>query len=38
MIEIGQETILIVVATIMIIIFASSIYAISWRDKHKGDF
>jgi hypothetical protein len=38
MAEIGQETILIVVATIMIIIFALSIYAISWRDKHKDDF
>ena len=38
MIEIGQETILIAVAAIMIIIFASSIYAISWRDKNKDDF
>ena len=38
MIEIGQETILIVVAAIMIIIFASSVYAIAWRDKHKDDF
>ena len=38
MIEIGQETILIAVAAIMIIIFASSIYTITWRDKHKDDF
>jgi hypothetical protein len=38
MVEIGQETILIAVASIMIIIFASSIYAITWRDKHKDDF
>lgn len=38
MIEIGQETVLIAVAAIMIIIFASSIYAIEWRDKHKDGF
>lgn len=38
MIEVGQETTLIAVAAIMIIIFASSIYAITWRDKHKDDF
>ena len=38
MITIGQDTILIIVATIMILIFAVSMYNIEWRDKHKDDF
>lgn len=38
MIVIGHEVVIIAFAVLFIMVLASSIYAIEWRDKHKDDF
>lgn len=38
MVVIGQETVFIAFAVLFIMVMASYIYVVKWRDKHKDDF